>query len=505
MPSDPRDKQFETSHLKENLGARTGKGSILAILFAILKFILKLGSTAILARLVIPADHGLIAMAIPLILIATGLSEFGLSQALVQVETVSHRQASAMFWVNIGLGLFFAGLLMALAPTVGGFYGEERVGAVLIALAPAVLMAAAVVQYISLLRRQMLIGKAERATFAAMAGSLIIAVSMALAGFGYWALVAQVVAQPGLLFLILVLMTKWVPSPPSLRALVEARGLLGFGGYLTLARLLMDVMNNLPSIIIGRVFGAAPAGMYYRSRTLAQLPPDLVVSSLSSSFLPSMSRAQKDPSLFRSIFTRAITRMALIVMPVAVGICATADLIVSIVLGPNWTAAGPILAWLGLLIVDQMMMAPLNWALIAHGKGPVIFRLKIYAAGVITAALLMGMNLSMNGMIIMFVLAQILLISPVVMWHAVRHTPLEWGIVMRAILPDLLLFAAALSATLALRSALPGLSAPAEILLAGLLIGAIYLGWMLLNPGLRADVAKALRLILAGVARRRHG
>ncbi len=499
MSSDPRDEIFATEHLKKDLGARTGKSSILVVLFAGLKFVIRLGSTAILARLVLPAEQGVIAMVLPMILIATGLAEFGLSQALVQREQVTHRLASALFWANLGLGVLFTGLLMALAVPVARFYGDTRVGPVLLVLAPTVLLAAILVQYVSILRRQMRIGAIEKTILAATIGSLVAAIALAFAGFGYWALVAQILTQPILTLAILLGLTKWVPARPSLRALYEARAMLGFGGYLAAARVLTDIMMNLPAIIIGRIYSAAVAGTFYRSRSLASLPKDMVISALSGSFLPALSRAQNDPPVFQSIFCRSVTRMALIIMPVGLGICTSADLIVAILLGPHWTMAAPMLAWLGLDLLFAVLITPMYWALVAMGKGRTMLFLKIYTAVVVLAALVIGSRLDVIGMLALYVLSSVIFVMPVTIWLVVRNTSLSLATILRATLPDVLLLAVAYPVVMAIRAMLPEMNAFAELVLLGLLIGGIYIGWILVNPGLRADVVKVLRLVFARV------
>ncbi len=494
-PGDPRDKVFDTAHLGGNLGRRAGRGSIAVILFGIIKIVVQLGTTAILARLVPPADHGIIAMAMPAILIATGLSEFGLADAVIQRDHVTHRMASALFWTNTAIGVLLAAIIALLALPAITFYDEPRIGPVFLVLAPTVVFAAMGGQFIAILRRQMQVRQIETTLLFATVGALAVAVAMALAGMSYWAIAAQIVLQPVFSLVLLSWQTGWQPSAPTRAGFVEAKSFLTFGGTLAISRLIGQLTQNLGFIIVGRVFSPFEAGLYYRSWTLANLPQQRSVGPLASVFLPAFSRAKSNPEELIAVFKRASTRIALITMPVGVGICAGSDLIVAVVLGNQWTETAPLLAWLGILTLQANAMYTLNWALIALGQVRAVFNYRIFTALVTAAALIIGLRFGVVGMVAANMLAIVVILLPVLAVVVVRKSPIKLDVIAATFLPDAAIAAASIGGIFLIRSALPSMPAFAELVITAIIVAAIYAVRILMSPGLRSDVAKVAELV----------
>ncbi|WP_194269351.1 lipopolysaccharide biosynthesis protein [Tritonibacter litoralis] len=496
---DPRDAVFDTRHLNRDLGKRAGRGSIVVLLFSLLKVIVQLGSTAILARLIAPQDHGIVAMAMPVILIATGLSEFGLADALVQRDKVTHRAASALFWTNTFIGLGLAMVVAGLAVPAAQFYGEPRVAAVFAALAPTILFGGMLAQFVALLRRQMRLRQAETILFAAMVVSIALAVCVALLGGSYWAIVAQVVAQPLAGLILLALASGWLPSRPSIAGFRATGSYLSFGGSLALSRLIFTASQSAAIVLVGRMFSTADAGLYYRSWNLANLPALRAVSPLAGAFLPSFSRAAHDPEAFCALFQRAATRVALITVPIGVGLCTGADLVVAVLLGPQWLSSGPILAWMGILTLQANAMHTGTWALTAMGQSRALLWHRLFAAAVVLLALFVGAQYGLKVMVAVYMLSLLIGVIPALWALCVRYTPLTRRILWVTFGPDICLAAAAIAVIWSVRLGVANLWPDPAIGIELLLVIGLVLATMavriLPDAGLRQDVIKAMALV----------
>lgn len=395
-PKDPRDALFDVAHLKEGLGARTGRGAVTVLMFSGAKLGLTLLTTAILARLIAPDQHGLLAMAIPAVLVATGLSEFGLAQAVTQRREVTHRLASGLFWVNLALGAALTGIVFALAGPAARFYDTPEVVWVFQGLSAYVVLGVLTTQYMALLRRQMRIAQIEWASTGAAVVSAAGAVALALAGYGVEALMAQLLLQQVLTMVGLVWLTGWRPSGP--RSLGdEAMGeALRYGSWLAAERVLNDLSRNLFLTLVGRQFGQVEAGLYYRADTIAQMPQRRVLSPLSAAFIPALSRLQDDVQGLRAMVRRQIVNANLIVVPVGAAVAGLSDVVVEILLGPDWRGAAPVLALLGAYIATGAAQSCLAWAMVATGQSRALFWFRAVNILLIIAVVAVAMRFDMG-------------------------------------------------------------------------------------------------------------
>ncbi len=144
----------------------------------------------ILARLLDPKDFGLVGMVTAFTGILALFRDFGLSSASIQRANVTDEQISTLFWINLAVGAFLGVLAVAMAPVVAAFYHEPRLSTVTTALAASFVFNAAGVQHGAILQRQMrFTALAVINTAGLLVGSLV-GIGGALAGYGYWALIA---------------------------------------------------------------------------------------------------------------------------------------------------------------------------------------------------------------------------------------------------------------------------------------------------------------------------
>src|SRR5437868_1920061 len=117
---------FQTEHLKKDLHGRSFRGGVVTLSGQVVKFLLGLISTAILARLLRPQDFGLVAMVTSITAFVGLFKDLGLSNATVQRLHITHEQISFLFWINVVLSLATTLLVIALAPVIAWFYHEPR-------------------------------------------------------------------------------------------------------------------------------------------------------------------------------------------------------------------------------------------------------------------------------------------------------------------------------------------------------------------------------------------
>jgi PST family polysaccharide transporter len=119
------------------------------------QFVLQSISTVVLARLLVPAEFGMVAMVTAITGLASAFADLGLSEATIQRKEITHHQVSALFWINLAVGLGLTLVTAAIAPVLAKFYREPRLVNITLVLSITFLIGSLRVQPDALLKRQM--------------------------------------------------------------------------------------------------------------------------------------------------------------------------------------------------------------------------------------------------------------------------------------------------------------------------------------------------------------
>jgi len=497
-PPDPRDAVFDVTGMEKGLGRRAGKASVVALGVAVLRGVLQIGSIAIVARLIPPADYGIYAMALPAVTIGMALSNFGLPQAIVQHRTITHLHVSALFWINLGLAALIAGLLYVFAGPMVALYDEPRVLPVLQVVALSLLFSATSGQYVSILRRRLRIRETEFLSLAAEILGLAVAIAGALNGLSYWALVLQQLVTPLLKTVFMAVRCRWLPSGPQHVRFGDALGSLRFGGYLAGASIVSRMTGYLGTVIAGALFTPAAAGLFNRARNISVLAPQRITDPLGGVFTSTLSRLQDDADGFRAMFMRLVSRANLAILPLAVFVAAGSEPLVAILMGPTWAEAGPLLFWLSVFTFRRGGSAGLQNALVACGQTGALFVFNILRLAMLVAAMLIGAQMGgLLAMTIAYTLCEILLTLPLMVGIAARRTPITFATYMRGTGTDVLLaFALAGGLRWGLMPLLTDQPNVVQIVVLGAVTGLVFGLRIALSPDLRGDVLRVLRSLL---------
>ncbi|MEM6612813.1 MAG: lipopolysaccharide biosynthesis protein [Cyanobacteria bacterium P01_C01_bin.72] len=335
---------FDTAHLEGNLKRRSVRGGAVTIAAQGSKFVIKLGSTAVLARLLLPEDYGLIGMATVVVGFVEYFKDLGLSAATIQQAEINEKQVSTLFWINVAVGCLVALVVALFAPLVAAIYQEPRLQAITLGLAVNFVFSGLTVQHQALLQRQMQFASLAQIEIMAILVGIGGAITSAYYGAGYWALV--------ILQLLTVLanaigvwsVCRWRPGLPSKNANIGS--MLNFGRNLTGFNIINYFSRNLDNFLIGRVWGAQPLGLYAKAYQLVLLPITQINVPVNRVALPALSRLQNDPERYQKYYYRAILAITALGMPLVMFLGVAADQLILLLLGEQWLKIIPIFRWL---------------------------------------------------------------------------------------------------------------------------------------------------------------
>lgn len=317
------------------LGTSASRGAAVTLVGQGARVAVLLTGVVVLARLLEPKDYGLIAMVMAFTGIADIVRDFGLTNAAVRTPDLTPGQRTNLFWLSTGIGLALALVVLAASPLVAGFYGDPRLQEVTAWLALTFLLNGLMTQYKADLIRTMRFAALTGVEVAGQVAGLVTAVSLALAGFGYRALVAQQLVQLLTQLVLLLAVARWLP-----RRWVRGepvRSLVQFGANLVGGQMLGYVGGNIDTVVIGSTLGATPLGLYNRAYQLLVLPLHQLNAPMTRVALPVLSRLQDQPARYRQFLLTGQTAMLNVVTGLLAFAAAQAPAVVLVALGPRWS------------------------------------------------------------------------------------------------------------------------------------------------------------------------
>ncbi len=313
---------------------------------------LQMVTSIVLARLLMPKDFGIVAMATMVTGLAGVFSNLGLGQALVQRREVTDEHTRSAFWGTLVMGLLLCGLVILAAPWVGVYFHEPRMVPVLKLISLTFVLSPFAVVPRSLLQRDL---DFRTPFFAGLASSVAYGgagITMALLGYGYWSLVGASLVSGFVSTVALCLLTRYTPPLiPTFRGIAD---LYGFGVGVTGVGLLTYLASQVDYFAIGRRLNAAALGLYTRAFTLVTMPVSTLAGVLYPVLFPAFSNLQSDLPRLRSAYGRVVTSITLIGYPMLalLGVCAPE--LIPVVLGEQWSGA----------VVPTQIMALMGWVML---------------------------------------------------------------------------------------------------------------------------------------------
>lgn len=417
----------------QHIGRLARKGVLWSGLLTAGKLVLSFLVTAILARLLSPQDYGLVGMVATLTALIIVFSDMGLSWATVQRKDLSVQQIHNLFWINSAVGIILWGVCAGLAPLLARFYGEPALMPIAISMSASFAVGGFAVQPLALLNRQMRFKRLAVVQIGSAAIGGSIAITLAVSGWGYWALVWQVLATSLALLILAIVTSGYRPARPM--ADTGTRSLLEFGGLLAANGILIYVARNMDNVLIGRVWGAADLGYYTRAYFLMTLPSLLVTGTLASVMIPALAALWPDRDRFGDAYRQALHISALIGCPLAAGLGLVAPEAIRLMYGPRWEQVVPILTWLSVSAVVQPIFNTQGWLFTATGKGRAYLIATVIYAVLTTGSFVAGIQYGAVGVARSYSIVFVVLVAFPILYLAHRAAELDFRRSLRALAP----------------------------------------------------------------------
>jgi PST family polysaccharide transporter len=433
--------------------------------------VVSFASMLVLVRFVDPKAFGLVALAFTALFVLQTLQDSGMGSALIhRREDLEEAAATVLIFSAVtGAALYAVAFFAApYASTIFHVHGLTNVLRVLAILLP--IRSFSTVPS-ALLERAVEFRPRTISDLAAAASSAGISVTLAVLGAGVWALVVGQVAGSAVSTLALWILAPTRPDPRRASRRI-ARELLRYGRYITGGNLLMIASTSMDNVVVARLLGATLLGFYSVAFRLTELPVLVIGSIVGRVMFPIYSMMRDDVATVRRAYVQNLQRVALLSLPISVGMAAGARPLVRVLLGDRWLPSVAALQVLAIYAVVRALLGPAGELYKGMGKpqynvvtGMIYFPIAlpllwilVEAKGTLGAGLAVLIATSLTGFVTMTLVFRLLDLRP--------------GELFRALAPFLLssaLVAGAIELTVSVTDGLP----PAASLAAVIVVGAV--------------------------------
>jgi PST family polysaccharide transporter len=456
--------------------------------------VIQLGSTITLARLLSPADYGIMAMVMAVTSFAGLFRDLGLSSAAIQKKELSTALQSNLFWLNVAMGTALTVIVAAGSPLVAWFYLKPELVNVTLALSLSFLIGSLGTQHGARLVREMKFGRQAIANIAGALVTLVVSLVLAIRGYSYWSLVWGSLSGSLTTTMLLIHLSPFRPGLPGKSA--GMREVLAFGGNITAFDLANYFSRNSDNLLIGRMWGDAALGLYSRAYQLMMFPINAIRGPINAVAFPAMSRLQDNPQGIRDYYQKATNVLAWTSMPISAFLWASSDDVITVILGTEWQGVGPIFSWLAVAAFIQPSSGFLGSLLLSLGLGRRYLISGIANSIVVVVGFLIGVKWGPIGIACSYALCNYALIIP---WYklALAGTPVNIMDFFRACAAPALTSAASAGIAWIGVGQLEIASPFVRILVSALIFGAAFLLMMALVPPVKRELLRLTRNLMA--------
>lgn len=358
-----------------------------------------------LARLLGPAEYGVMAIATVVVNLANLLRDLGTSAAVIQRSELDEDAKATVFWLNLGVGLVLATTVAGTAGLIGRIFNSPHLPQVLGLLAFSFPLTACSAVHQALLERNSRFRLAARIEILSSAMGLSVAVLLAHFHFGVLCLPVQILTAAALSSIQLWISSRWYPKGRFNRRSLNS--VFSYSGNLAAFNFINYFSRNADTIIIGKFLGSIQLGVYSQAYRIMLFPLQNMTFVATRALFPILSRHQDEPLILRDLYLRTVLMVITITGPLMGGVWVLRAEFVHIVFGGKWNAVIPILAWLAPVGFLQSVVSTTGTVFMATGKTKTLMNLGILATILQVGAFSIGATRDVNYVAAMYFVANL--------------------------------------------------------------------------------------------------
>lgn len=372
--------------------SKMARGVVWMVAFKLLERSMGVISMLILARLLVPEDFGLIAMATSLIALLELFTSFGADTALIQRANPSRDHFNSAWTLNALAGFGVGTCMIMLAIPVADYYNEQRVQHILYVLALGAMIQGLENIGIVNFRKEMRFDQEFRFMLGKKLLGFAVTMPLVFIWRNYWALVVGMVAGR-----VCGVTLSYILHPFRPRfSFAAVKDLLHVTKWLLTQNLITFVRERSSDFVIGRMIGSHALGIFTVSAEISNMPGTELVAPINRAILPAYVKLANDlPALGRE-YLSVMAMITMIAVPAVAGFAACSSFLVLLVLGPNWIEAALLLQILAFFGILQVMQSNAYSAFLALNRHQVFVKINGLQVAILVPSMVAGTAL--NGL-----------------------------------------------------------------------------------------------------------
>ena len=393
-------------------------------------------ATLILARLLGPKDFGIISMIMVFFTIGTTLIDSGLSISIIRTNSISQKEYSTIFYLNLGLSFLAYVIIFLSAPLISNFYNQEILIQLIRVYCLGFIITSLRMVHQSILIKEMDFKKITLLNIPGNFIGLCVGVFLAINNYGVWSIVGLFLSTQITATITYWIFYNWRPSIVFSTDCMKTHW--KFGYKLMISAQINTIFENIYNILIGKFYSVQTLGYYERAYTLNNYPISILSLIISKVSLPLFSQILDDKEKLGEVYKKILLMAFYITAPIMLGALVLAKPLFELVLGKQWLQAVPLFQILCL----SYMLYPIHSLniniLTAFGKSSLFLKLEIYKKIVLVILVVIGVNFGIYGLVWSSVLSSIisLFINTYYSGHLISYTIINQ---LKDLLPTLIM------------------------------------------------------------------
>lgn len=308
----------------------------------------------VLARMLTPAEYGLIGIVLIFTIILSGVVDSGFPNALIRKKDTTDDDYNTMFITNMAISIVMFFLLYLSAPFIAQFFDRQELTDLCRVMGLILIIQALSITQTTILTKQIDFKTKTKASLISAIGSGVVGIGMAYAEFGVWALVGQQISKSLLYTVVLWILVRWWPKMSFNKE--SFHYMWGFGWKLMVSGLLNNIWNQMYQVVVGKFYSPATLGQYTRSKEYAGIFSQNFTVIIQRVSYPALAEVQDDTERMVQAYRKVIKISMFITIVSLILLGAISEPLIYCLIGPQWGEAASYLP----LICLSMVLYPLH-------------------------------------------------------------------------------------------------------------------------------------------------
>ena len=366
MPSDAPNPEIPD---RPELKGQVARGAVWVMGAGLLARVLGTLNTIIVARLLVPEDIGLVAVATIAMQMLQGFSDIGVSQTVVKFQDADRDDLDTLFTLSVVRGLIIGALLAGFALLAASIYGDPRMLGVFLGVSLFPVITGFINPRFYEFERALNFSREFISSVGNKLVGVIVSVGVALVFRTYWAIILGLLAGG-----VVQLALSYIMAPHRPRITFRSfRKVFGFTGWLAGVSFVAALNNKLDVPILARLVGAGGAGVYFMGAQLSEIAMGQIAVPFTRAVYPGLSTLQKETDRMRRAYLRSVAALGAVTMPAGLGLAFVAQDAVAVLLGQKWDSVVPVIEIMAPIIGLQSLFYTTQSYAMALGLTRLVF------------------------------------------------------------------------------------------------------------------------------------